>query len=238
MTIYKTHFLNVLVSLIPLYQRRYQCNRQQAFFFPLLTWLNFSGLFFQLFFNSDLIILCCCGSVGQSYPTLCDPVDYSTPGFPVLISQSLPKLMSIDSVMPSVCLILCCLLLLWPSIFPSIRVFFFELAPCIRWPKYWSFSFSISPSIEYSALISFRIDWFDLLAVQGTFRSPLQYHSSKASILQISAFFIVQLSLPYITIGKTIILVNSSLTLSISSDIFDTFNKMKFSFLFLKYFIG
>ena len=157
-------------------------------------------------------------------------MDYSTPGFPVLfISQSLPKLMSIDSVMPSIHLILCCLLLPWPSIFPSIRVFSFDWALCIRWPKYWNFSFSISPSIEYSALISFRIDWFDLLAVQGTFRSPLQYHSSKASILQLSAFFIVQLSHPYITIGKTIILANSSLILAISSNIFDTFNKMKFT---------
>ena len=97
-------------------------------------------------------------------------------------SQSLLRFMSIESVMPSNHLILCCLLLLL-SIFPSIRVFSFESVLHIRWPKYWSFSFSISPSIEYSALISFRIDWFDLLAVQGTFRSPLQYHSSKASIL-------------------------------------------------------
>ena len=103
--------------------------------------------------------------VAQSCPTLCDPMDYSTPGFPVLlISQSLPKLMSIDLVMPSIRHILRCLLLLWPSIFPSIRVFSFELALCIRWPKYWSFSFSTSPSIEYSGLIFFKIDWFDLLA--------------------------------------------------------------------------
>ena len=177
-----------------------------------------------------MIIVCCCSSVAQSCPTLCDPMDYNTPGFPVLlISQSLPKLMSIDLVMPSIRHILRCLLLLWPSIFPSIRVFSFELALCIRWPKYWSFSFSTSPSVEYSGLIFFKIDWFDLLAVQGTFRSPLQYHSSKASVLQLSAFFIVQLSHPYITIGKTIILVNSSLTFAISSNIFDTFNKMKFT---------
>ena len=109
------------------------------------------------------------------------------------ISQSLLKLMSIESVMPSNHLILCCPLLLLPSIFPSIRVFSNDLgsALCIRWPKYWSFSFSISSSNEYSRLISFRIDWFDLLAVQGTLKSLLQHHSSKASILQCSAFFMV-----------------------------------------------
>ena len=100
----------------------------------------------------------------------------------------------------------CCPLLLLPSIFPSIRVFSSESALCIRWPKYWSFSFSISPSNEYSGLISFRMDWLDLLAVQGTLKSPLQHYSSKASILRRSAFFIVQLSHPYITTGKTIAL--------------------------------
>ena len=119
-------------------------------------------------------------------------------------SQSLHKLMSIVSVMPSNHLILCCPLLLPPSIFPSIRVFSSDLVLCIRWPKYWSFSFSISPSNEYSGLSSFRIDWLDLLAVQGTLTSLLQHHSSKASILQRSAFFIVQLSHPYMTTGKTI----------------------------------
>ena len=120
-------------------------------------------------------------------------------------SQSLLKLMSIKSVMPSNHLILCHPLLLLPSIFPSIRVFCSESVLRIRWPKYWSFSFSISPSNEYSGLISFRIDWFDL-AVQGTLKSLLQHHSSKASILQLSAFFIVQLSHPYMTTGKTIAL--------------------------------
>ena len=104
-------------------------------------------------------------------------------------SQSLLKLMSIESVMPSNHLILCCPILLMSSIFPSIRVFSNELVLCIRWPKYWSFSFSISPSNEYSGLISFRIDWFDLLAVQKTLRSLLQHHSSKTSILQCSVFF-------------------------------------------------
>ena len=121
-------------------------------------------------------------------------------------SQSLPKLTSIESVMPSSHLILCHPLLLPPSIFPSIRVFSNESAFHIRWPKYWSFSFNISPSNEYSGLISFRMDWFDLLAVQGTLKSLLQHHSSKASILPCSAFFIVQLSHPYKTTGKIIAL--------------------------------
>ena len=116
-------------------------------------------------------------------------------------SQSLLTLMSIESVMPSNHLILCHPLLL-PSIFPSIRVFPNESILHIRWPKYWSFSFSISPSNEYSGLIFFRIDWFDLLAVQGTLKSLLQHHSSKVSILRLSAFFIVQLSHPYMTTGK------------------------------------
>ena len=114
--------------------------------------------------------------------------------------------MSTESVMPSNHLILCCPLLLLPSVFPSIRVFSNESVLCIRWPKSWRSSFSISPSSEYSGLISFRMDWLDLLAVQGTFKSLLQHHSSKASILWPSAFFIVQLSHPYMTTGKTIAL--------------------------------
>ena len=118
-------------------------------------------------------------------------------------SRSPPKPMSIESVMPSNQLILCRPLLLLPSIFPSIRVFSNESALHIRWPKYWSFSFDISPSNEHPGLISFRMDWLDLLAVQGTLKSLLQHHSSKASILQCSAFFIVQLSHPYMTTGKT-----------------------------------
>ena len=121
----------------------------------------------------------------------------------ITISRGLPKLMSIESVMPSNHLILCCPLLLLPSIFPSIRVFSSKSLLHIRWLKYWSFSFSIGPSNEYSGLVSFRIDWFDLLAVKETLKSLLQHHSSKASILQCSAFFIVQLSHPYITTGKT-----------------------------------
>ena len=117
-------------------------------------------------------------------------------------SQSSPKLMSIESVIQSNHLILYCPLLLLPSIFPSIRIFSNESVLCTRWPKYCSFS--ISPSSEYSGLISFRIDWFDLFAVRGTLKRLLQHHSSKASILQCSAFFIVQLSHPYMTTGKTI----------------------------------
>ena len=122
----------------------------------------------------------------------------STPGFPVTISLSLFKLMSIESVMPSNYLILCHRLLLLPSIFPSIRGFSNELAPCIRWPKYWSFSFSfsISNSNEYSGLISFRVDQFDLLAVQGTLKSILQHRILKASVLWCLAFLMVQLSYP------------------------------------------
>ena len=121
-------------------------------------------------------------------------------------SQSLLKLTSIESVMPFNHLILCYPLLLLPSIFPSIRVISNESALCIRWPKYWSFSFSISPSNEYSGLISFRMDWLDLLAVEGTLNSLLQNHSSEASILRCSAVFIVQLSHPYMSTGKTIAL--------------------------------
>ena len=121
-------------------------------------------------------------------------------------SQSSPRLMSIESVMPSNLLILCRPLLLLPSIFPSIRVLSNESALHIRWTKYWSFSFNISPSNEYSGLISFRMDWLDLLAVQGILKSLLKHHSSKALILRHSAFFIVQLSHPYTTTGKTIAL--------------------------------
>ena len=117
-------------------------------------------------------------------------------------SQSLHKLMSIELVMPSNHLILCHPLLLLPSVFPSIMVFSNESVLHIKWPKYWSFSYSISPSNEYSGLISFRMDWLDLLAVQGTLKSLLQHHSSKASILQFSAFFRVQFSHPYMTTGK------------------------------------
>ena len=138
-------------------------------------------------------------SVAQSCPTLCDTMNRSMPGLPV--HHQLPEftqLTSIESVMPSSHLILCCPLLLLPSIPPSIRVFSNESTLHMRWPKYWSFSFSISPSKENPGLISFRMDWLDLLAVQGA----LQHHSSKASILRRSAFFTVQLSHPYMTTGQ------------------------------------
>ena len=143
-------------------------------------------------------------SVTQSCPTLCDPMDCSTPGFlSITNSQSLLKLTSIELVTPSNHLTLCRPLLLLPSILPSIKVFSNESVLCIRWSKYRSFSFSISPANDYSGLISFRMDWLDLLAVQGTLKSLLQHHSSKASILWCSAYFMVQLSHPYMTTGKT-----------------------------------
>ena len=146
-------------------------------------------------------------SVAQSCPNLCDPMNHSTPSLPVHHQPpEIPQTHVIESVMPSIHLILCHPLLLLPSIFPSIRVFSNESVVHIRWPKYWSFIFSISPSNEYSGLISFRMDWLNLLAVQGTLKSLLQHHSSKASILWCSAFFIVQLSHLYMNTGKTITL--------------------------------
>ena len=135
--------------------------------------------------------------------------------------------------MPSNHLILCRPLLLPPSIFPNIRVFSNESALCIRWPKYWSFSFSISPFNEYSGLISFRIDWLDLLAVQGTLKSLLQHHSSKASILQHSAFFIVQLVHPYMTTGKTIALTRQAFVDKVMSLLFNMLSRLVIAFLLL-----
>jgi len=146
-------------------------------------------------------------------------------------SQSLLKLMSIKSVMPSNHLILCHPLLLLPSVFPSIRVFSSESVLQIRWPKYWSFSFSISPSNEYSGLLSFRIDWFDLLVVQATLRSLLQHHSSKASILQHSAVFMVKLSHPYMTTGKTIALTRWNFVSKVMSLLFNTLSVLVVTFL-------
>ena len=144
-------------------------------------------------------------SVAQSCPNICSPMNCSIPGLPVHNQHlELAQLMSIKLVMPSNHLILCRPLLLLSSIFPSIRIFITELVLCIRWPKYWSFSISLSN--DYSGLISIRFDWFDLLAVQGTLKNFLQHRSSKASILQHSAFFIVQLSHLYITTRKSIAL--------------------------------
>ena len=133
--------------------------------------------------------------------------------------------------MPSNHLILCCPLLLLPSVFPSIRIFSNESVLCIRWPKYWSFNFSISPSNEYSGLISFRMDWFDLLAVQGTLKSLLQHYSSKASILQRTPFFLVQLSYPYVTTGKTIALPRRTFVGKLMSLLFNMLSRLVIAFL-------
>ena len=146
-------------------------------------------------------------------------------------SRHLPKLVSVESVMPSNHLILCHPLLLLPPIFPSIRVFSNESALHIRWPEYWSFSFSISSSNEHPGLISFRMDWLDLLAVQGTLKSLLQHYSSKASVLQHSAFFIVQLSHPYMTIGKTIALTRRTFVGKIMSLLFNMLSRLVITFL-------
>ena len=146
-------------------------------------------------------------------------------------SRSLPKLMSIKSVMPSSHLILCHPLLLLPPIPPSIRVFSSESALPIRWPKYWSFSFSISPSSEHPGLISFRMDWFDLLAVQGTLKSFLQHHSSKASILPCSAFFAVQLSYLYMATGKTIAVTRQTFVGKVMSLLFNMLSRLIITFL-------
>ena len=174
--------------------------------------------------------ICCCCSVTKSCLTLCNPMNCSTSGFPVLQSPSLLKLTSVKSVMPSNHLILGHPLLL-PSIFPSIRVFSNESAVRIRWPKYWSFSFSISPSSEYSGLISFRIDWFDLLAVQGTLKSLLQHPSLNASILWHPAFFMVQLSHLYTTTGKTIVLTIQTFVSQVMSLLFNTLSGFVIAFL-------
>jgi len=139
--------------------------------------------------------------------------------------------MSIESVMPSNHLLLCRPLLLPPSIFPSIRVFSNESVPDIKWPKYWSFSFNISPSNEHPGLISFRMDWLDLLAVQGALKTLLQHHSSKTSILWRSAFFIVQLSHPYMTTGKTIALTRQTFVGEVMSLLFNMLSRLVITFL-------
>ena len=149
----------------------------------------------------------------------------------IINSQSLSKLMPIESVMPSHHLILCCTLLLLPPIPPSIRVFSNESAVSVRWPKSWSFSFSVSPSNEHPGLISLRMDWLDLLAVQGNLKSLLQHHSSKASILQCSAFFTVQLSHPCMTTGKTITLTRQTFVGKVISLLFNMLSRLVITFL-------
>ena len=172
-------------------------------------------------------------SVAQSCPTLCNLMNHSTPGLPVyhqLLEST--KLMSIESVMPSNHLILCHPLLLPPSIFPSIRVSSSESVLHIRWPKLWSFSFSISPQSKYSGLISFRIDLFDLLAIQRTLKSLLQHHSLKVSIFQLSAFFMVQkISHPYMTTGKTIALSRWNFVGKMMSLLFNMLSRFVIAFL-------
>ena len=178
-----------------------------------------------------LVITVQFSSVAQSSLTLCDPINHSTPGLPVY--HQLPEFTQthvIKSVMPSSHLILCHPLLPH-TIFPSIRVFSNESVLRIRWPKYLSFSFSISLSNEYSRLISFRIDWFDLLSVQGTLKSFLQHHSSKASILWRSAFFIVQLSYPYMTNGKTIALTRWTFVNKVMPLLFNMLSRLVIAFL-------
>ena len=170
-------------------------------------------------------------SVVQSYPTLCDPMDCSMPGLPV--HHQLPEFTQThvhELVMPSNHLILCCSLLL-PSILPIIGIFSNESALHIRWPKYCSFSFRISPSNEYSGLISFMMNWLDLLAVQGNLKSCLQHHSSKASILQHSAFFIAQISHQYITNEKTIALARWTFVGKLMSLLFNMLSRLAITFL-------
>ena len=171
-------------------------------------------------------------SIAQSCPTLCDPVNRSMPGLPV--HHHLPEFTQthvIESVMPSSHLILGRPLLLLPPIPPSIRVFSNESTLCMRWPKYWSFSFSIIPSKEIPGLIFFRMDWLDLLAVQGTLKSLLQHHSSKASILWCSAFFTVQLSHPYMTTGKTIALTRQTFAGKVMSLLLNMLSRLVIIFL-------
>ena len=171
-------------------------------------------------------------SVAQLWPTLCDPMNRSTPGLPV--HHQLPKFTQThahrvdDAIQPSHPL---CPLLLLPPIPPSIRVFSNESTFRRRWPKYWSFSFSISPSNEHPGLISFRMDWLDFLAVQGTLKSLLQHHSSKASIFRYSAFFTVQLSHPYMTTGKTITLTRWTFVGKVISLLFNTLSRLVITFL-------
>ena len=181
----------------------------------------------SFFFDSDLF-----SSVAQSCPTLYDPMNHSTPGLPV--HHQLPESTQTcvhESVMPSSHLILCRPLLLLPPIPPSIRLFSNGSTLCLRWPKYWSFSFSISPSNEHQGLISFRMDWLGLLAVKGTLKNLLQHHSSKASVLQCSAFFTVQLSHPYMTTGKTIALTRWTFVNKVMSLLFNMLSRLVLSFL-------
>ena len=187
----------------------------------------------RFFFNNYFILLIQFSSVQFShsirlFATLWTAARQTSLSF--TNAWSLLKLMSIESVMPSNHLIICCPLLLLPSIFPSIRIFSNESVLCIRWPNYWGFSFSISPFKENSGLISFRMDWLGLLAVQGTLKSFLQHHSSKASILWCLAFFILQLSHPYMTTGKTIALIRRTFVGKVMSLLFNMLSRLVITF--------
>ena len=178
--------------------------------------------------NNFFVVVQLCNHV-QLFPTPWTAVLQASLSF--TIYRSLLIFISIESVMPFNHLILCCPLLLLPSVFPSIRVFPNGLVLLIRWPKCWIFNFHISPSNEYSGLISFRMDWLDLLVVQGTLKSLLQHHSSKASILWCSAFFILQLSHPYMTTGKTIALTRWTFVGKVMSLLFNTLSRFVITFL-------
>ena len=188
------------------------------------------------FMSIKKLILLYASSVQFSHSVVADSLrphelQHARPPCPSLNSQSSLKLTSIESVMPSSHLILCHPLLLLPTSPPSIRVFSNESTLCMRWPKYWSFSFSIIPSREHPGLISFRMDWLDFLAVQGTLKSLLQHHSSKTSILRCSAFFTVQLSHPYMTTGKTIALTRRTLVGKVMSLLLNMLSKLVITFL-------
>ena len=191
---------------------------------------------FQLFLSLGCILPL--GGINQSVQSLSHVELFATPwttahqaSLSITNSRSLPKLTSIESMMPSNHLILCHPLLLLPSIFPSIRVFSSELTLRIGWPKYWSISCNISPSNKYPGLICFSVDWLDLLAVQGILKSLLQHHSSKSSILWPSAFFIVQLSHPYMTTGKTIALTRCTFVDKVMSLLFNMLSRLVITFL-------
>ena len=200
-------------------------------------WYSFPRLVFCLKTFSRTCLRCLSAfhqfsSVAELCLTLCDPMDWSTPGFPVHHQLwELAPLIFIELVMPSNHLILCCPLLFLPSIIASIRVFSKESVLCIRWPKYWSFSFSISPLNKYSGLISFRIERFELLAVQGTLKNLLQHHSSKEWILWRSASFTVQLSHPHMTTGKTIALTRWTFVGKVMSLPFNMLSRLVITFL-------
>ena len=224
-TIIKTYFKAYILLYLSRFEKQennlWSKTRENTFHAKkVLTW--WEGSYLKVQFSS----------VAQSCLTLCDPMTtVHQASLPITNCQSSLKLMSIESVMPSNHLFFCCPLLLPPSIFPSIWGFSNESVLCIKWPKYWSFSFSISPSNEYSGLISFRMDCLDFLAVQGTLKSLLQDYSSKISILRCSVFFIVQLSHQYVTTGKTIALTRWTIIGKIMSLLFNMLSRLVITFL-------